>query len=139
MREFIPDVITPEEAEFLVGLTYKRKKNPKIDHPAITKIRGKIDSLVKASWGSPAYTRLERRSCPHKWHKDTGSNNHMLWCRYGCSVLLTDKKEAGFLEYRDGFKLGAAEHFCGLAIHSSDVEHQTVHKGCRITYLAFLA
>ena len=62
----------------------------------------------------------------------------MAWCRYGCSILLTDDPEAGSLEYRDGFKLEASEHFCGLAIHSSDVEHRTVAPGTRITYLAFL-
>jgi hypothetical protein len=139
MREFIPEVITPEEAAFLVGLPPKRQKNPKINHPVIDKIRRKIDSLVAVDWGAPSYTRLERRvNRPHKWHKDTGSSNHMLWCRYGASILLTDNPEAGHLEYRDGFKLEAPEHFCGLAIHSSDVEHRTVHNGERITYLAFL-
>lgn len=140
MRDFIPNVITAEEASFLVGLPPKRIKNPRINHPAIAKIKDKIDSLVSVSWDPPSFTRLERRAGePHKWHVDTGSRNHMPWCSYGCSVLLTDTEDAGCLEYRDGFKLKAAEHFCGLAIHSSDVEHRTLHTGKRITYLAFLS
>tara|TARA_R110002020_G_scaffold60727_6_gene164221 strand:+ start:344 stop:760 length:417 start_codon:yes stop_codon:yes gene_type:complete len=138
VRAFIPSVITPEDAEFLSGV--RPAKNPKIDHPAIAKIHKTIIDMVDASWEDPAFTRLERLSkrC-HDWHIDTGSNNQMPWCKYGCSVLLTDEADAGFLEYRDGFKLEAVDHYCGLAIHSSDVEHRTHHTGTRITYLAFLA
>jgi len=137
MREFIPDVITPDEAKYLAGL--RAEKNPKIEHTSVQKIHEVINSLVDVSWSPPAYSRIEKLSTRcHDWHVDTGSNNQMPWCKYGCSVLLTDSPDAGFLEYRDGYRLDAAKHFCGLALHSSDVEHRTKHSGTRITYLAFL-
>ena len=145
MRKFIPNIITPEDASYLVGLTTNKsyrdilKKNPVLDHPVLGDIRGRIEETVSGSWDSPAYSRIEFNAIPHKWHKDTGSNNHMSWCTYGCSVLLTNKEEAGYLEYRDGHILYPDEHYCGLAIHSGDVEHRTVHSGGRVTYLAFLS
>ena len=138
MREFIPNVITPDEATFLAGL--RTAKNPKIKHSSVEKIHKAIESLVAANWEPPTYTRLEHRlNLPHEWHKDTGSNDHMAWCKYGCSVVLTNEEGSGYLEYRDGFVLKAPEHYCGLAIHSSDEEHRTQHTGLRKTYLAFLA
>ena len=138
MKKLIPNVITPEEASYLASL--KPSKNPTVNHLVHEKIRSKIGSLVDANWDPPAYTRLERRNGnAHNWHKDTGSRKHMTWCTYGCSVLLRDDEGAGYLEYRDGLKIPASEHYCGLAIHSSDEEHRTVHGGKRQTYLAFLA
>ena len=73
-----------------------------------------------------------------KWHVDTGVKNHMIWCDYGCSVLLTNDENSGFLEYRDGTKFLPEEHYCGLAIHGSDVEHRVGHGANRVTFLAFL-
>ena len=61
----------------------------------------------------------------------------MAWCRYGCAVLLVNNEDAGHLEYRDGYKLNYDEHYCGMALHSSDVEHRTAHNNGRITFLAF--
>jgi hypothetical protein len=62
----------------------------------------------------------------------------MLWCTYGASVVLDPSEEAGYLEYREeGSKILAKDHYCGLAIHRSDVEHQTVHSGERNTFLCF--
>ena len=141
MREFIPGVITPDEARYLVNLKERgEEKDLSIDHAPVKKIHDTINSLVNVSWNLPTYTRIESLSkMGHDWHVDTGNNNHMSWCNYGCSILLTDNPEAGCLEYRDGHKLDAEKHYCGLAIHSSDVEHRTNHSGTRITYLAFLS
>ena len=139
MRVFIPNVITPDEAEALTALPKKKCYNS--EHPVVKKVRAVIDSKINTDWSPPAYSRVERGK-KHKWHVDTGgakgSTGHMSWCSYGCSVLLTDDKDAGFLEYRDGHKLLPEEHYCGLAIHSSDVEHQVSQGGpSRITLLFF--
>ena len=136
MREFIPHVITPEEAETLaVSVVTKDYSN---NDPIVDKIKKAIESVIKPNWEPPSLTRLERHHKSHDWHIDTGSNNHMLWCDYGCSVLLTNTEDSGLLEYRDGKIILPEEHFCGLAIHSSDVEHRTDQPGNRITFLAFV-
>lgn len=140
MRTFIPNVITAQEAEALVSYHNTKHCPGDIDHlDVIAKIKKAIEQVVEPIWDSPSYTRIEKLDRGHDWHVDTGSNDHMKWCDYGCSVLLTDSEDAGFLEYRDGGKIYPKEHYCGLAIHSSDVEHRTEHQGDRITFLAFIA
>ena len=37
----------------------------------------------------------------HEPHYDTGSNNHMLWCRYSASTLLTNEFEGGEFIFLD--------------------------------------
>ena len=140
MRAFIPNIITPEEAATIVAY-YNTKHCPgdwdKLE--AVDKIKKAIERVVKPVWEPPTYIRVEKLDRGHDWHVDTGSNDHMKWCDYGCSVLLTDSEDAGFLEYKDGKIFYPEEHYCGLAIHSSDVEHRTKHQGARITFLAFIA
>jgi hypothetical protein len=140
MKKLIPNIIAPEEAAILARLAKEeKKKDPILPSSIITKIKDVINSEVKASWQSPAYFRLENLGRAHDWHLDTGSKKHMLWCKYGCSILLKNNKEAGYLEYRDGTKILPDEHYCSLAIHSSDEEHRTVHQPFgRVTFLAFL-
>lgn len=140
MRIFLPNVITPEEALSLAESP--GGKNSSVEHPVAIKLAKLIGSQISADWSSPSYSRVERGG-NHKWHVDTGgdkgSTGHMSWCSYGCSVLLTDDKDAGFLEYRDGHKVLPEEHYCGLAIHSSDIEHRVASTpGKRVTFLAFV-
>lgn len=139
-KQFIPDVITPDEASLLVEIRGhgKRKGFKNVHkHPVIEKVKTIISSLVEPNWENPSYIRIEK-GWNHKWHVDTGNNNHMPWCAYGGSVLLVNDEKAGFLEYRDGTKLLPEDHYCSLAIHSSDVEHRVVQDGNRITLLAFI-
>ena len=139
MRLFLPNIITPEEADALASFQ-STKKDEAEEHTVFKKIRGVIDSHIPTDWSSPSYSRVEK-AVSHNWHVDTGgekgSKGHMSWCSYGCSVLLTNTKDAGYLEYRDGKKLLPEEHYCGLAIHSSDVEHRTSQDGGRITFISF--
>ena len=136
MRKFIPNVITPEEAEILVS-SVKTKDNSK-NPPIVDKIKAAIEKVIKPNWNPPSYTRIQKHPKGHDWHVDTGSRNHMPWCDYGCSILLTNTKDSGFLEYRDGTVFLPEEHYCGLAIHSSDIEHKSEQHGNRVVFLAFL-
>mgnify|MGYP003153052975 FL=1 len=136
MREFIPHVITPEEAKVLASFI-GNADNPEIP-PIVDKIKAAIEEVINPTWGLPSYTRIEKHHKSHDWHVDTGSSNHMKWCDYGCSVLLSNAEGSGFLEYRDGTKFLPEEHFCGLAIHGSDVEHRTEQPGNRAVFLAFV-
>lgn len=142
IKAFKPNIITPEEADLLKRDLNTNVKlylgDPAFDHPVVKKIIGVINDTVEVNWNPPAYIRHESRIRNHGWHRDTGSNNHMLWCTYGSSVVLDPSEEAGYLEYREeGSKILAKDHYCGLAIHRSDVEHQTVHSGKRTTFLCF--
>ena len=132
----IPNIITPEEAIFL------KENNIKNSKEIVDKIKKIIEEKISpdiAIWDEPSRISIERnRSNGHPWHVDTGSSNHMLWCAYGASILLTDDDRAGYLEYRDGTKILPKEHYCSMALHSSDVEHRVEQNSSRIAFLSFL-
>ena len=123
------------------------------------KYRGKngngYDCAIAVSGGKDSHFQtyiIKEKHGKHGWHYDTGvhyivdneavpvlATGHMTWCDFGCSILLTDNETAGYLEYRDGTKLLPKKHYCGLAIHSSDVEHRVVDASSkRHTLLFFL-
>ena len=134
-RFFIPNVITPKEAIFLKENGIKDSKE------IIDKIKKVIEEKISpdiAIWDEPSKIRIERSPNGHPWHVDTGSSNHMLWCAYGASILLTDDDRAGYLEYRDGTKILPKEHYCSMTLHSSDVEHRVEQNSSRVTLLSFL-
>ena len=137
---FLPNVITPEEAKIL--REDKRLKSSESSE-IIEEVKRVIDrTLFYINWRPPTRITLEVKPSGHKWHVDTGgdygSKGHMQWCSWGCSLLLTDDEDAGHLEYKDGTKLLPKEHFCGIAIHSSDIEHKVESNGARITLIAFI-
>ena len=160
LKVFLPDIITSEEVEILKNIDIDRDERDN-DHPVILKIRNIIDEVIirnslkplakGGNWNSPSYIIKEKHG-KHGWHYDTGvhyivdneavpvlATGHMTWCDFGCSILLTDNETAGYLEYRDGTKLLPKKHYCGLAIHSSDVEHRVVDASSkRHTLLFFL-
>ena len=135
MRILIPNVITPEEAKLL-----KDKGENFGGQIVIDKIKKIIEANIPEyiSWDKPSMARIERHPIGHRWHKDKGNDNHMSWCAYGASILLTDSKRAGYLEYKDGLKLLPQDHYCSLALHSSDVEHRVEENKDRVAFLSFL-
>ena len=71
----------------------------------------KVDKGIKLH--KPSYWRVENRIKGHDWHYDGCKDvkgklvdNHMPWCRYGTTVLLSDpeKIKGGELSYKDGDK-----------------------------------
>jgi hypothetical protein len=52
---------------------------------------------------APSYVRVEQKPGGHPWHLDTGTKNHMSWCKYTARVLLTpeDSFEGGGFYFRD--------------------------------------
>ena len=141
MKVHLPNVITPDEAKILrEDIHLKSVASSEI----IKEVKRVINrTLFHINWRPPSIIRVERgRPNGHKWHVDTGgdygSKGHMQWCSWGCSLLLTDDEDAGHLEYKDGTKLLPKEHFCGLAIHSSDIEHKVSKNKTRVALLLFL-
>ena len=142
LRKFIPNIITPEEAVILYkrGSHFQMGEFPEI----IDRIKKVIEENITpdiADWNKPSIIRIENNIGGHKWHIDTGGDygtkGHMMWCAYGASLLLVDDEDAGYLEYRDGTKLLPKEHFCGLSLHSSDIEHKVTENKTRRTLLIF--
>lgn len=136
MKKVVPDVLTPEDRDDLLKLPPGIIED---ENPVIEKIKAIIESEVgPVSWESPTYMRLEARVRSHPWHVDTGTNNHMMWCEYGCSILLEDgtDEEVGYLEYQDGT---IVRNYLSLAIHDSKERHRiTEHTKERKTFLCFL-
>lgn len=136
MKKLIPDVLTPEDRDDLLKLPAGNRIHT---GPVIEKIKAIIELEVgPVLWEPPTYMRLEKRVRSHPWHVDTGTNNHMMWCEYGCSILLEDgtDREVGCIEYRDGT---IVRNYLSLAIHDSKEEHRvTDHKRERKTFLCFL-
>jgi hypothetical protein len=88
--------------------------------PAIGKVLNVIQTLFK-NIEEPSYLKIESNNKGYDWHVDTGNNNHMAWCNYGCSILLTNDFEGGLLEYKDGL---AYKHYLDMLIHKSNVPHR---------------
>ena len=139
-RIFLPNIITPEEAKIL---REDRLLKTVASSEIIEEVKRVINrTLYHINWRTPTRIGIEIKPSGHKSQVDTGgdygSKGHMQWCSWGCSLLLTDDEDAGHLEYKDGTKLLPKEHFCGLAIHSSDVEHCVPKNKTRIALLLFL-
>ena len=140
MKKLIPNVISKEESFILLNSdvsNVKWNKNHLIkdvnrsDTNEVTSIVIKILEIINIpKISSKGYFRLEssypESAYTHPWHVDTGSNNHMVWCKFGVSILLSEPTtfKGAELEYKDGTIITKEKHYLSLAIHSSDVEHR---------------
>ena len=109
-------------------------------HPLIARC---IDALQAeaphASIETPAYCRVERQAEGHDWHVDTGDSDHMPWCAYSGSVLLSPPGSfrGGWFEFADPIE--RHRHYLDLLVYSSDNLHRvTSHQGDRRVLLMFL-
>lgn len=142
MKVYLPDIITEEDRDELLALP--RNMNLSFfDHfrePSLQLVAQEVRSAVApedVSFLPPSYFRIEERAEGHPWHKDTGNEDHMLWCDWGCSILLKDgtEEEVGRLHYIDGT---VVHNYLGLAIHSSGEVHRVSRNKGRLVFLAFL-
>ena len=88
--------------------------------------------------------RQESRGKGHPPHYDTGTANHMLWCAYSASTLLSDDFEGGdfiFLDDEDNIieRVSKDEHYQKTLIYDSTHKHMVEphHNGNRIVQLLF--
>lgn len=99
MRACLPRAITVAQANALSeAVGYLDFEDPKVS--GLVRI---IREFAPISTVSPAYCRVEHRPEGHPWHQDTGTIDHMAWCKYSASILLTDPKEftGGGFYFRD--------------------------------------
>ena len=141
MKGIVKDFVTPEEANQLRSLT--QNKSVVIQDLPDGGIRSLIVNRLKEDIPDlkihdKSYLRIEHIYKGHGWHVDTGSNNHMPWCTYGCSIMLSRDYEyvGGTFHYRDE---DLEPDFCQLIWHDSKTEHMVEpHQGVRVVCLIFI-
>lgn len=145
MKGFAENFITPEEAGVLraiLGAEDKHQvalKDIDEDSTAWFVIQRLADHLPDFKIHDESYMRIEvTRKSGHHWHVDTGTNNDMPWCKYGCSIMLSrDYEYVGALfRYRD---VDIQPEYCGLLWHDSSEKHMVErHQGVRAVLLIFI-
>jgi len=110
-------------------------------NPTILKIIGILrehfDFVIKPE----SYWRIEHTPNGHDWHIDTGTNNHMMWCQVGCSILLTSTKEfeGGETFYNKEEPYTVERDLYDIAAHTSSEWHMVKpHTGNRVVLLLFI-
>jgi hypothetical protein len=110
-------------------------------NPTILKIIGILREHFEFTIKPESYWRIEHAPNGHGWHVDTGTNNHMMWCQVGCSILLTSNEEfeGGETFYNKEEPVLAIRDKYDIAAHSSDEWHMvTPHTGNRVVLLLFI-
>jgi hypothetical protein len=154
----IENILTQSEATelstFCSKLVNKRSHDFEA-HPVIKKVADtyRVCTGQPLKFSEPSYWVLETRISGHDWHYDgcrekEGElvDNHMAWCRYGSSILISDPEHftGGDLFYKDGDQERMIEnHYLkgciyGAAKDNNPVMHKaTPHKGKRKVLLMF--
>ena len=140
MRALIKDIITKKQASYFLKNTFNKYN---FDDSCLLKVINKCSSLFdkKINLSKPSYWYVDSGKNGHNWHKDTGSNNHMLWCNYGISIGLSspDKVEGGIFEYKNpSAVITPNEHFLSAIIHDNNQEHKVSKSKNRSVLLLFL-
>ena len=122
MRALIENAITKDDAKVLLSTQLDKQD---FNNPIIRKVLNKIETVIgERDYSSPSYLKIEASENGHDWHKDTGSNNHMKWCNYGCSLLIK-KSEEGIFKYKSpSQEYSQKEHYLNIILHSSDEWHK---------------
>lgn len=125
MRKSYKDFLNKSDINFLNKLPLGGLRSIKNDsNEVIDKIIETLSNDFKFTIKDKSYWAIEQKSEGHQWHKDTGSNNHMLWCEVGCTMLLDGEFEGGETLYRkDGVERVIERSSYELLAHTSDEEH----------------
>tara|TARA_A100001515_G_scaffold54463_1_gene43063 strand:- start:896 stop:1354 length:459 start_codon:yes stop_codon:yes gene_type:complete len=152
MRKIYKNFINEEEANKLIkdkGTriplldTHVAKRDVFRNNFIVEKIIKKLKVDFNFEVKDKSYWSIESKQSGHKWHKDTGSNNHMMWCQVGVSLLLQDGDGGGETYYADDDKetnkIKSNRKLYDLVAHTSDEWHMvTPHTGERVVFLMFI-
>ena len=143
MRLLEPDFLTAEEIAILLRNTTGMHKLKSSSNEVVDKVVERLKRHFNFEINSNSYWRVEAKPDGHDWHKDTGSNNHMMWCQVGVSILLTSSFTGGETFYADDagetnvVKLN--RKIGDLCAHTSNEWHMvTPHTGRRVVFLLFI-
>lgn len=132
-RVFVRDVIDDYSASQLRG----NRGRVAFDDWRIKEPLLYMEGLFPISLGGESYCVVEQRNAGHEWHVDTGTNDHMLWCRYTCSVGLSCPEDytGGEFWFED---MGPLHHYRDMIAYTTDYRHKvTPHRGQRWVLLMF--
>ena len=105
--------------------------------PLVSRVTNQVIAITNAAITDQSYATIETKVDGHDWHYDTGDSNHMPWCKYSASVLLTDNFSGGVFQFEKPFD--EHRHYLSALIYSSAQLHRvTSHKGTRSVLLIFL-
>ena len=151
-------ILTPDEANKLKDMG--RSKGIKFDfsHELVQKVAKRYQSMMDDQefiLQSPSYWRIETRPKGHEWHFDgcklvngKFEDNHMAWCQYGTTVLLSDPGEftGGSIYFEvDGEPKEVKDHYLNGVCYTAGkfnnpVRHMVEpHQGKRTVLLMFFA
>lgn len=143
MKKIYHNFITKKEAEEQVEIGACRSVIVNTDNKLVEKIVNKLKEDFDFNISEKSYWSIESRSRGHKWHKDTGSKNHMAWCQVGVSLLLEEADSGGNTYYSDNpsgsNSIKVERGLYDLIAHTSDEWHMVEpHEGKRIVFLMFI-
>jgi len=136
MKEWyvVKNVLTKQEAEQLGENVRHRDFNEVVIDRCVKEIK----KLVEVNTDTPAYCLVEARPRGHVWHTDIGTSNHMTWCKYSASILLTKPEEFSGGYFKTKKNTYKKDHYLNMLLYSSDVEHCVEpSEGNRKTLLMF--
>ena len=135
MRILIPNIITPETAQKLSS-TAPNRSITIWDRPEVNAVAEKLFSKIPETpvLGKPSYWRVESNwDMGHKWHRDGCKEengkfipNHMAWCGYSASLLLTDPTtfSGGTFKFDDPPEEHREDHYLSAVFYSSGAQNE---------------
>jgi hypothetical protein len=143
MRKIYRNFINKEEAKKQFDHREFKYSIKKHENELVSKIIEKLKEDFNFKIKDESYWRVEHRTKGHKWHKDTGSSNGMMWCQVGVSLILQDGNSGGETYYGkekdDKNPIKSDRKLYDLVAHTSDEWHMvTPHQGKRIVFLMFI-
>ena len=113
------------------------------DNDFVKKVISKLSEDFNFKVKDESYWLIEHRPRGHRWHKDTGSKDHMLWCEVGVSLLLKEADKGGKTYYTENGDtnnpIEVDRGLYDLVAHTSDEWHMVEkHEGERIVFLMFI-
>ena len=145
MKKIYRNFVTEDEARELLSepkgsLDGKIKKR---DHWLLDRILNTLSEDFEFTVVYESYSSLESNANGHKWHVDTGTSNHMMWCDIGVSLLLKESNGGGDTYYADNSeglnKEKSDRRIYDLVAHTSDEWHMVdPNNGVRTVFLMFI-
>ena len=154
MISIVPDIIDKKSSDSISDISNGMHTN--FNRPIIKEVAEKYNKKIGGLvLGPPSYWRVERKRQGHNWHFDGCKkvdgqfiDNHMSWCDYGTSILLSppNEFEGGELEYKNEkgeiITVDKKSHYLSGYIYTGNgnapLEHRvTGHTGNRKVLLMF--
>lgn len=137
MRTILPNILSPQRGTEISRIP-PNTSNTIWDRPEINELAEKIfhlsPSKEKPLLAQPSYWRVEQNwDQGHKWHYDGCKKegdalvkNHMSWCGYSASILLTDPSTftGGTFKFDNPPESHREDHYLSAVFYSSGAHNE---------------